>query len=499
MANQLPPPMTDPYGWGVGVPTPPGVRTHPLPRTVHGVRGHQLPGVVGNPGIAGTVLGRAVTGAPPVQNVQQFLVSRGYNIPVDGKMGALTKAALNDFHLNPKARNPKQFNQKYGLAKGGARTSIVDKPLTGKGGLLDSRGNMSPSYAAASAAGGDPGGQPIDLTSLVKLAATHGIPVSESLLSQLSSPDTTTPLDSSFADKLAGLQFDSKIGEIRRSKSQQGAQGAQDLEDIKNWYDQVAASQGTAAARDKAASAAGVSSLGDAVKNIVASLGGSANEGAGLVGAAGADNVGLLSALAANQDTYNADIAPLLKAEGASAAARQVVRNANDAKDIEGQLTDQLGLRGDAKSKALMDIQQYNDQGKQTGFQNALSLLAQKLGIKQYNNSVHQQDFQNRLALEQAKEAAQLTGAKVITALNKPGASKLPHGAFHNASAQTKTSVANAVAAAVLGPDGKVKPGLTPAGARARAVNIVRASGWHPQANVETNHWLSSVLAGLGI
>lgn len=481
-------------------------------RSTRGVSGPAPSGIVKNPALAGTPIGNAIAGKRPinVRATQQFLVGQGYNIPVDGQMGPLTKAAIADFHLAPKARNSKAFNQKYGLAPGGKRTSIVDRPINQ---LLTKKGTPTPAYSRAildPTPNPDTGGRPIDLSglgTLAKLAGANGVMVPTTLLSKLD-PNTYQAIPETSADAIAGMQFDPQIHELGVQKSQATAQGAQDLKDIQHWYDQIVGEQGTAAQRDKAAEQAGIGSMQDAAKAILASIGGGDSTAAGAVGGAGADAVGTLQALAQNNDQFNNDLAPLLAAEGTEAKTRQTGANAKAIQDLNAQIADALGQRGQAKTTALDQIRQQNNAGAQTDFGNQVSLAQAKAGILGQNNGTRQQTFQDKLALEQAKEAAMLTGAQIMgvgryaphasSSVQKPGAN-LPKGAFINATQGQKSAVAKTIAQTLFDQNGKLKPGMTPTHARALALGIIRQAGWHPLANAATRSWAQGVLKSLGI
>lgn len=227
--------------------------------------------------------------------------------------------------------------------------------------------------------GGGPkgGGNNVDLSGLQNIATKLGV-----------------ILPRSFADKLADLQFGPAIHQAQLGLDNQHAQDAQSLADIANWYGQVQGEQKTAAGRDAAIGSGSVDHLKNAVASIVQSLGGGANGGAAEVGAAGADKVGLLSALAQNQDEYNSDIAPLLAQESAGAKSRQAAINSQADQKAQSALTDLLGQRGNAVASNLMQI-------------------------IQANNATKQQGFQNKLALEQANEAALMAGLNVIQANQK--------------------------------------------------------------------------------
>jgi hypothetical protein len=223
-------------------------------------------------------------------------------------------------------------------------------------------------------------------------------------------------LDEGFADKLAGLQYDSGIRELQVARERLPRQGAQNLADIRNWFGQVLGAQKTATDRSQAATAAGTASVQDATKSIIASLGGSANESAGAIGAAGAEAVGTLGALGAVQDQYNSDIRPLLQGEAAAASTRERNLQRTAEQDLQNELVNLRGQRGQAASQALMGIKQYNAGLDQARTQGLLSVAGQNnslasaraqtgIGIRQGNNALEQSRAEGRINIGQINNA----------------------------------------------------------------------------------------------
>jgi hypothetical protein len=300
----------------------------------------------------------------------------------------------------------------------------------------------------------------VDLSGLAHIAGGAGVPIPGSM-----------------ADQIAGGEFDPQIHDLSVQQARQPLQGAQDLQDIGHWYDQVLGSEATARSRDSAASAAGVNSIRDAVAKIVGSLGGSANQGAGLVGAAGADQVGSLEAQGVSQDQYNNDIRPLLREQAAGARSRQVANNEKDAQDIAQSMLEKVGARGQKKGETMMTI-------------------------REYNNSLKQQGFQNRLALEQAKEAAMMSGLKVMDAAGMlPGSkskAKLPKGAFANTTPSQKAKLYQTIVSTIQNPNGQLNAGWTSGRAAHFVDSAIRGAGW-TRANPQVEAWRNNILRALGL
>lgn len=325
-------------------------------------------------------------GIVDVLGMQKYLRGKGYNISADGKLGPVTKAALADF-LNPKGkigdalsqalagthitghRNVAAFNAKFGNAP--------VKAFRPRGQLLDKHGNdPTPKSARGPVGGGGGGGGRVNLNPLAQIAAGIGAAIPDSM-----------------ATSASDQGFDPQIHDLGIQLARAPRDTAQALHDISSWYGQVLSSEHTAGTRDHAMNAAAQGSAKDAAAAIVASLGGSANQGAGLVGAAGENVAGTLAAEGNAQDQYNNDLAPLLKLAQAGALTSQRAKGVASTQDLRNQIADLVGQRGQARLGALMQS-------------------------RQYNNTLGQQNFQDQLALENAQLAAQMTGAKVASLIS---------------------------------------------------------------------------------
>jgi peptidoglycan hydrolase-like protein with peptidoglycan-binding domain len=386
-----------------------------------------------------------LAGMKPKQ-IQRLLRAKGYDVVVDGKLSPVTREAMNAYI---KGKSPKQFNdyaaRKYhSVVSKGADPHVV---ASGGAGVVSGAGGSHPPRPAKPPAKG--GG--IDLGGIDALGG---------------GADIGTDMPETSADHIAGLQFDAQINQAQRAIEQAAVQDPQNLHDIEHWYGQVLGSERTAAGRDTEISGAGKTSVGDAVAKIVASLGGSANEGAGLVGAAGADAVGMLSALGANQDQYNQDIQPLIQAESAGARARELASQHERSTERAGQLSDLRGQRGAASAAALLEI-------------------------RDKNNALAQQRFQNKLALEQAREAAALSGLKIKGKAAAPG-----KGSFAGTSANQKLGIMQTAVQTIAGPDGKLRVDIP------RAVqlvnNIIAGAGWD-RHNPAVLNYRNQILMSAGI
>jgi hypothetical protein len=260
-------------------------------------------------------------------------------------------------------------------------------------------------------------------------------------------PNTAHLLGRGMADTLAGMQFDPQIQELMTQIEQGKRDESQNQADIGHWYGQVEGAQHTAGQRDTEANQAAKDSVNNALQGILASLGGS--RGAGVVGAAGLNDLTDLAAQGSSQDRYNADLAPLLKDEAAGQHSREAAAASQIASQRGNALVGLRGQRGQAKAKALMDIVQANNQGRQSNFQNRLAiqnarLAAASLGLnadqtyagiaaQQANTRMNQQ----KLKLE-SLAAQQKTGKMSWAKLNYPDRQTVIQDAVQRAVATLK-------------------------------------------------------------
>jgi hypothetical protein len=212
------------------------------------------------------------------------------------------------------------------------------------------------------------------------------------------------------ADQLAGLQFDPQIREATLEQLRQRRDQSQAERDIGSWSDQVSASQGTARTRDQAAGASASSDVRNVIQGLMDSLGSS--RGAGVIGAAGVNDLTSLDAQGAAQNTYNNDLAPILAGERATNLSRQRALGSQQQEKLSAALIDLQGQRGQAKAKNLMDIKQQRFQNK-LALQNA-ALAAESMGMKEseFQAQLQQMGLSNKMnraklrAEQQANKAA---------------------------------------------------------------------------------------------
>ncbi len=427
-----------------------------------------------------------------VKGMQRHLVNQGYGIRVSGKLDPITKRALADYlqpsrsNLAPNlvaalkgtaitgARDPSAFNMRFGLSR---TTKKVERPLTGAGGQLDEAGNIVTNVPAQTQV---PPGVPAEGAGLpaIDLSGLALDPAVNRILPIALAQGGARLLPRGTADDIAGLQYDPIIQDLLVERARAPRDTRQAIGDIGNWYDQVLGSQRTAATRDAAIGRAAKASIGDATEDIVSALGGRANAGSALVGAAGADAVGTLSALGVAQDQYNQDIAPLLRAEGAAARERERSAGTSRLHDLALKIAQAKGQRGQAEGAAGLQIQEANNRILDTR-------LGRELEIRQANNASRQANFGNRFGLGTAQITAAINGinaiTKAVTADTKAAAAGKGKRSskfvpYRRASDSTKTAAGQDIIGLIEGQK------LTPEQALAAASKvIVNGYGWSMQ------------------
>lgn len=214
------------------------------------------------------------------------------------------------------------------------------------------------------------------------------------------------------AEAQAGLQYDSKILSLRDSALRNPLDTKQHVKDIGSWYGQVLASLKTAGERDSSLQKAAVDETVANTGAIAGAIGGEANAGSYLVGAAGAEAAGTLGALGLAQDQYNADLAPILQGEAASQKTREAASGSSKLADLKLQIAAALGERGQAQASNQFGVDQANN-----GVLDARA--ARQLQIIQANNAARQTNFQNKYGVETTRIGAQVSGAKEAADLAK--------------------------------------------------------------------------------
>lgn len=243
----------------------------------------------------------------------------------------------------------------------------------------------------------------IDASGLSKV----GLPKSQ-LINMALAKQGAKPMSPADIDKLVSTitQGSAVKSMYERDREQTLKQNESNLAQIKDWYGQVEDAQGIATQRDAEFGKQALDANTATTQAIIGSLGGEANQGSYVVGAQGENTAGTLNALGQIQNQYNADIAPLLKLEGAGALAREQGAGAARLRELSRSLMQQQSQASSDEAKLRFDVWQQNNQLVN-------DRLNRQMQIAQYNEGVKQQGFNNQLGLVQAGIAAQTAAAQL--------------------------------------------------------------------------------------
>lgn len=327
------------------------------------------------------------TSPDKIRQMQAFLNSKGYKIPVDGVWGHLTDSAVNNWHKGTGVRDPKAWTAKNiqpqtGTASSGqTATTPTTTPATATtAGTATSPYNFDPSQynpnVGSTIGAGDlgPGAQTVDVNKGAAAAA--------------------------------GLEFDPQIHTQQVAQQRVAPDTAQHLADIKNWYGQVQKSLGTANTRNQEMFSGASNSQAQVAKDILSSLGGNANLAAGVVGQAGADAANTTQQMGNAQQAYQNDLAPIFQMQQAGASSAENARQSQVANTIMNQIASLQGQKGQSEATHRLDLVNQNNSVLNNRQANTLSRL-------QYNNNLGQQQFGNSLSLAQTAAAAAMQNAQI--------------------------------------------------------------------------------------
>lgn len=209
---------------------------------------------------------------------------------------------------------------------------------------------------------------------------------------------------------MVGDRYSRQTSLVERERENMERQNAHNLAQIERWYGQVLGSQGVAAERDRAFGREAVGSAQQATEAIIGALGGEANPGSYVAGAAGQENIGNLQAVSTIQDQFNADMAPLLQGEMAGQLAREQALGGARLRDLAMRLQELQSERGSKEAELRFQVWQANNEILDRRLQN-------ELAIRQANAALQQQRFQNRMGVRQMGLAAATAGIEGMTDL----------------------------------------------------------------------------------
>lgn len=392
-----------------------------------------------------------------VKGLQRHLKSVGYKIAIDGKMGPLTKSALADYL---KVKKGKGIGPALAAAMKGTKiTGRRDPKAWNKAQYPNSTSHITDSHDRSDAGknnavapkGGNQGG--------AQTVSAPYVPPAMNPIAAGALPGGAQLIPDSYAGQLAA-GYDPVINSLMQQQAAARRAAGNNAQEVRGWYDQVGEHLAKAGVRDRQINQAAQGSMQDATQAIMASLGGQANAGAGMVGAAGTEAVGTLKALGSAQEQYNQDMAPLLQGEGAGMAARVTAQGAKNAADLAARIAEVQGQKASARAEAMMNIQAMNNDIRNGRYDRAFQRM-------QYNDQLKQQAFNNNVTMTQLATAAIGLNAKLQ---GKTGPSK----AYSWAKAPTTvreaaaTQIQNAISV----------EGMTYPQAVAAARGIIRGYGW---------------------
>lgn len=320
--------------------------------------------------------------------------------------------------------------------------------------------------------GGNGGGGPTDFSSL--LASLLGQSSTSKMLPTSLADDSASPYTS-----LAATLGD-QISQLPKAK-------AQALKNISDWFGQVQSAQAHGAAKDKAAADAGASSMEQAAKGIMASLGGSAMAGSGEVGAMGANDANTMTAIGTSDADLANQLAPIFKLASADAKNTRAQQYDNQRLDLQDQQGQALGQADASRAQALMQILQANNQGRQTNFGNESGLLNTLAGLQ----------ISGMNAASQAQERS-IMNALHMSEIQKNAKKQMAGiGAM---SPSERSGLATALNNLIMDPNsGGLKPGMSWPTALQDVRNYLRTQGLNPFSKQVVSQFVSPILANAGI
>lgn len=473
------------------------------PRPVRGERKGDMPSAAERGAALRAYLNGLIRGGKPAQirKAQQLLRAQGYDVAVDGKLGPETSSARDAFSRGMSPSAWKDWYSRYAERQDAVRAA---RPAPG---AVAASAPAAPKPSKAAKAQTKPRAAS-QATGLAGLLANLGLPIPEEWASKGASP-----FSDAMADEIAGLEYDSMLAGLERALADNEAQTRQNVHDVNTWFGQVLGHQAKAAERDRAMNVAGQESMEEASKRILSSIGGSANEGAGVVGAAGVEAVGALKSLGQAQEEFNEDIRPLLELEKSGEAAKQLSLGADRNAEIAAAIADARREKGQRKSTALFDIQRLNNEIEQ-------GRIDRLIQIRQANNALGQQGFQNQLALSEldlaaagldvdvaqlglsqakAVQDAQMEAAKLAQGqqkINLAAQKEANRQGWKGLSQKDRQALTAGIVQAVRWPNGQWKLPLNRSWER--ILGLVRAQGLNP-FEPEGRVFLAGVAQALGI
>ncbi len=293
-------------------------------------------------------------------------------------------------------------------------------------------------------------------------------------------------IPTSLAD-MAASGDNAAVANDQQLLNQLPADKAAALSAIQQWFGIPEASLAQAGKDDAAATQAGVGSLGDISKGIIASLGGSANPGSGEVGAVGQNGANLLQALGSSQDWFDKAMGPIMQLGEAQNAADTSSNFDKQKLALAQQLATDQGKAGTDQANALMQILQANNDRAQTLFGDKSNLLNTIATL-----SLNQSKAQQSAISQQILDAYRL-------AKTKAAASAPAKGTFAATPPSQKSAVMTKIVQTIGSGPGKLANGFDWPTALKQARNIVRSNGWDPLDPQVVQDIIAPALTSVGV
>lgn len=446
------------------------------------------------------------------QALRAFLRSKGYNLPEQGGDGPLLRSALKNWSSGVNNRNPRSWSNAHPVRMDmnphAAHPDQAPKPISGdnaphpdaalaRQNKAEHQAGQSTQKAIAAQ----------DKTGGAKNLPKHNVPANSptghfhggntggvngptdlltSLYSMLGQANTAKMMPLSLADQAASpytaqaSTFQDQINRLPAAKKQA-------LQNISDWFGQVQKAEQHGATQDQNLANAGSSAMQDAAKGIMASLGGSAMAGSGEVGAVGANDANTLTAMGANDAALANELAPIFKAQEASAKSNRATQYDNQLSDLQDQMGQATGQADAARAAAVQAILGANNSARQTNFGNESGLLNTIAGL-QISGMNAQSQAQSR----------QIENAYRMSQIQKNAQQSV--GGLDALTPSQRTGLANALNAMLMDPNtNQLKSGLSWPNALQDVRNYIRTQGLNPLNKQVINQFIAPTLANAGI
>lgn len=427
-----------------------------------------------------------------VRAMQKFLVSKGYNIVVDGVNGPQTQSAAQNWRT---ARTPGAWS--------GRHAPIEES----------SRSNPPANEHNQHNQPGDNPATPTKPRKVIPKQAPQkvvGLPRGLSSHTDFLNPDL-------YARASVDAKYGPIIAELERQEGRTSAEGAREVSQIGNWWEESAEGEAARATEANTANDAALQQMGSLGSGLAAALGVGADDPAVRNAVAGSQalQLGLLQGVAANQRTAGAAAPGFARQSGAAgqAVSRKETRAALD--ELRGQRTSAVTAKGNEYIEKRGDARVLNEQVKGERFKNQIALLnaqlaAASMPMEQQGKALEidrmiQQLQLGQLGVSQAK--ANLVGTRKRNAqIGKPTPARpgeKPRRNFVQLNPAERsslmTSIIEQLGGTVTDPDPD-KPGNQGIPGTVSRVNaLLRGYGYKPKQNQRVGDFAMDILRALGI